>query len=1104
VESSAVALRFGTGIFAMIVLGAHSISAQTRTAGGPVKLPVIDKHDIRFTRLSVNGNSLQSRINGIVQDDYGFLWFGTSDGLYKYDGYNLKRYRHERESQNSVAEGTIRALYNDRDGSIWIGSDTAGLYRLDPSRETFTQYRHESGKPGTLANDNVCCIYRDRAGKLWIGTNGGLDRLEAGSGTFIHYRNDPRNTGTLSNNAVVSLCEDQRGDLWVGTAGGLNKLDRATGRFSRFLHDPANPHSIGHNYVSSILEDQSGVLWLGSAFGDGLSALDVKTGEFTRYSFHAEEQSSQGVTGVEGIFADRDGSLWVCTIDRGLLKLNRQRRMFFRYANEPDNPNSMPSDSVHSVLEDAEGEMWVGTISGLSRFQRRAPSFVTYKHQAGNPKSLHNDVIWSVQADSQGSLWIAGEDGLNRLDQRTGQFTFYQHNPKDSYSLSYNKVAGIREDGQGTLWFGTYGGGLDRFDRTTGRFFAYRHDPTNSGSLSSDAVYSLLIDRQGTLWVGTQGGGLDRFDARTGRFTSWLNDPPNPDSMLTVLFEDRSGMIWVGTQNEGLKRFDPRTKELTSYRHNPDEPQSLSETRVNAIGEDQQGRLWIGTDNGLDLLDRNRGAFTVFTTSEGLPDNVVKSILVDSHGYLWLGTHNGLSRFDPQTKTSRNYFETDGLAGNFLNPYASEGSCQAPDGEMIFGSSSGVTAFYPERVYDNPYVPPVRLTGFLLFNKQANPGRDSPLIKSIWGSDSLTLAHRQSIFTLEFAALSYIAPEMNRYRYRLESLEGQWNEVDGGRRSATYTNLPAGKYTFQVQGSNNDGVWNNKGVSLAITVLPPWWGTWWFRSILSLTIAAFIFGAYRARIRQLNLRFEDRLAERTHIAQELHDTLIQDMVAFGLQLDIIEDQIDGESGAAKSTLDVVRDRVREAISRGRHALLDLRSSTATTNDLIESLSRAGTELSTGEVPRFRAFVQGTQCPLHSLIWHELDRIGREAITNAFRHAGAGSIEAGLLCSDHAIHLVVRDDGCGMTTSLVSKGRPGHFGLHGMRERAERAGGRLTVRSRHGGGTEVSVTIPLRGPHKARALLTRVSSLWLFGRWIEPPGPHENYENLTEPNTDHKS
>jgi signal transduction histidine kinase/CheY-like chemotaxis protein/ligand-binding sensor domain-containing protein len=622
--------------------------------------------------------------------------------------------------------------------------------------------------------------------------------------------------------------------------------------------------------VGSILEDRSGILWVAALTGSGLNALDTKTAEFTRYSFHQEEPSSQSVAGVTTIFEDGDGALWLGTVDRGLLQLDPERKTFTRYAHESGNPNSLPHDTVNSLFEDREGVMWVGTQSGLSRFQRRSPPFVVYQHVAGGRNSLHNDVIWSVQADSQGFLWIGDEEGLNRLDPRTGQFSFYQHDLNDSHSLSYNKVASVREDRSGTLWFGTYGGGLDRFDRKTGRFFAYRHDPRNPASLSSDAVLSLLIDRQGTLWVGTQGGGLNRFDSRTGHFTSYVSDPSNPD-LLFVLFEDRTGMLWVGTQGEGLQRFDPTTKQFTVYRHSPEDPQSLSNNRVNAIREDQQGRLWIGTDNGLDLLDRTRGTVTIFTTSEGLPDNVIRSILEDRRGYLWLGTHNGLSRFNPQTKTFHNYSESNGLAGNFLDPYAGEGSCQNPSGEMIFGSSNGVTAFYPDRIFDNPHVPTVVLTDFQLFNKPVRSGDgDSPLNRSIWATDSLVLTHRQSIFTFEFAALSYTAPESNRYRYRLEGLETQWNEVDSRRRIATYTNLPARKYIFRVQGSNNDGVWNRKGVALAITVLPPWWATWWFRSLASLAIAALIWAAYRARVKGLQLqtaKLEVQVTERTRELQ---------------------------------------------------------------------------------------------------------------------------------------------------------------------------------------------------------------------------------------------
>ncbi|MBV9500570.1 MAG: response regulator [Acidobacteriaceae bacterium] len=847
-----------------------SLATAQPTVQGLLKPPVIDKRDTRFIRLSVNGESLQSRIPHIVQDGYGFLWFGSSDGLYKYDGYTLRPYRHEGANPNSVAEDSLTALYKDRDGSLWIGSKSGGLDRLDPSRDTLTHYRHDLRKPGSLASDDILSIYRDHIGNLWIGTDDGLDRLDPSSGTFVHYRHNPQDPGSLSSNSIVALHEDRQGNLWVGTIFGLNKLDRATGRFSRFLHDPANPHSIGNNYISSILEDRSGVLWVASSLGSGLSALDMKTGEFTRYSFHSEEPSAQSVAGVNELFEDSDGALWLCTIDRGLLKFDRERQRFTRYASEPGNPNSLPNDTVYTVFEDAEGLMWVGTQNGLSHFQRGPPSFVNYRHEPRNPNSLRNNMIWSVLADSHGFLWIGDENGLNRLDQRTGQFTFYQHNPKDPRSVSYNKVEAIREDLSGTLWFGTYGGGLDRFDPKTGQFFAYRHNPNDPASLSSDSVLSLLIDRQGTIWVGTQGGGLDRFDPSTGRFASYFNDPPNPDLLLSVLFEDQAGILWIGTPGQGLIRFDPRTNQLAHYRHHSEDPQSLSNNKVNALWEDGHERLWVGTQAGLDLLDRSRGTVTVFTTKDGLPDRAIESILEDRRGYLWLGTHNGLSRFDPQAKTFHNYSESDGLAGNLLDPYGAGGSCESSKGEMVFGSSNGVTVFNPDRISDNPYIPPVALTDFLLFNKPVRQGGGSPLNRSIWATDSLKLTHRQSIFTLDFAALSYEAPEMNRYRYRLEGLEAQWNEVDSRRRSATYTNLPARKYVFRVQGSNNDGVWNTKGVALAITVLPPWWATWWFRTIAALLIAGTIWGIYRSRVKSLKqqtARLEAQVAQRTRELQ---------------------------------------------------------------------------------------------------------------------------------------------------------------------------------------------------------------------------------------------
>ena len=827
-------------------------AVSTSQHPGLVRLPVVDKRDIRFTHLSAGGESLLVRIEGITQDNYGFMWFGTNAGLYRYDGYSLKSYQHDPNDPNTLSDDAVRAVYKDRDGILWIGTYFGGLDRLDPADDTFKHYKHNPADNRSLSDNSVGCIYQDRNGVLWVGTRVGLNRYEPETGTFVQYHHEtPEFYSNRIGNNFTSIVEDRLGNLWLGTVKGLSKLDRSTGKFSRFLHDPANSHSLGQDYVNSIGVDQAGLVWVGAMSGGGLSALDPKTGQFSRYPFHAEEQGIQTITGVGSIYEDREGVLWLGTLDRGLLKLDRDRKRFIRYSADPDNPHSLAHDAVQVLFEDADGMMWVGTNSGVSRFPRAPFPFVNYERDPKNAQGLDRDVIWSVLGDSQGFLWVGTEGGLNRLDRKTGQVVFYRHDPKDSHSISFDKVSVIREDRSGTLWLGAPGDGLSRFDRATGRFFSYRHDPKDPASLSNNFVASLLVDRQGALWVATDGGGLNRFDASEGRFKVYLNDPKA--NKLTSMIEDRAGMLWLGSR-DGLSRFDPMTEQFTNYRHNAEDPHSASLNTVTAIHEDKQGLLWIGSLFGLSQFDRSLGTFRVFTKKDGLPNSPVQGILEDGKGYLWLAIGNGLTRFHPVTGTIRNYSEADGLPSNLLNPYGAEGCWQSPSGEMVFGSTKGVTTFYPDRLSPSAYVTPVVLTEFRLFNKVVERGPDSPLHKPIWATDSLTLTHTQSIFTLEFAGLSYAAPERNRYRYRLEGLEPEWNEVDSRRRQATYTSLAPGRYVFRLQASNKDGVWNEKGATLAVTVLPPWWATMWFRTLMSVALVAALAGAYQARIRGLKQR----------------------------------------------------------------------------------------------------------------------------------------------------------------------------------------------------------------------------------------------------------
>jgi signal transduction histidine kinase len=472
--------------------------------------------------------------------------------------------------------------------------------------------------------------------------------------------------------------------------------------------------------------------------------------------------------------------------------------------------------------------------------------------------------------------------------------------------------------------------------------------------------------------------------------------------------------------------------------------------------------MWVGTQDGLDKFDPGTGSFEIFRDRDGLPGNAVHCILSDSHDNLWMSTNNGISKFDPKTRRFRNYSVADGISGPDLTGW---GACfKSRSGEMFFGGFSGATGFYPDNVVDSTDAPQVVLTGFSLAGVPVEVGPHSLLEKATSFAEGVTLSHQQNIFSIEFSSLSYMNPVANRYRYMLEGLDKNWHEADIGQREVSYTTLPPQKYTFRVQGSVRGGPWGEPGAALQINVLPPWWNTWWFRTLYITTILLVLWSAYRLHLGQIalryNIRLEERLRERNRIARELHDTLLQGFQGLMLRFHVVMETLP-ENTSARRMMEQAMERADQALVQGRQSVHDLREDVTSGGDLSGALRHCGEVLTQDHRTPFSLSVIGIPRPLSPALCKEAYDIGREAMTNAFRHSHAAKIEVEIAYETTCVRLMIRDDGRGIEQTIVDSGRAGHWGLRGMRERARAIGAELNIQSRPGAGTEIELTIPAK-------------------------------------------
>lgn len=1010
--------------------------------------------DITFSHLTVENGLSHNAGLSITQDQQGFVWVGTHYGLNRYDGFRFKIYRHHPDDSTSLPDNQIMTLYRDRHNTLWIGT-TGGLARYDPVHDRFERVPLEPAPRRT----NINCIYVDSKNRRWVGANNGLF-LQDGK------RLVQLTPGKIAGYVVKCVYEDRKGNIWIGTNKGLTKM---TGdRFGTFRHEDGQTNGLAMNFITAITEDRFGKLWIATQTG-GINIYDPATG---RFSLLAQPAIINNI--VRRIVPDKAGNIWIGT-QEGLSIIDPATLRGRHYQQEPHNNNSLSQNSIHSIYEDNNGTFWIGTyFGGVNMVRLDGASFKAWQ-QHPPPDGISNNVISSIHEDARHNYWIGTEGGgLNYYDRSAGRFTYYKHDVNNPASLGSNLVKVVYEDKDHHIWTGTHGGGLNLLQN--GGFRRYFYNPKDPATFSGE-VTSVLEDSRGRFWVGTNvqlyllhrnGVELEQ------RADTALMGIAKRQSIRCIL-EDSRRRILVGTIS-GLYVLEGDSVRL------------LQQGYINSIQEDTQHNIWVSMYFG-GLIKYNAALQRQlrYTEKDGLPNDNVLGLLEDDQHYLWISTHNGLARLDPARNKFQTYTVSDGIAGNVFN-YNS--FLRDSRGEFLFGGYNGITSFFPEKIITNTYPAPIRFTGLRLFNNPVGIGQQDQLLKEdISYTKTLRFRHNQDVFTLEFALLNYVKSNKNRYAYRLEGGDGNWIETTNP--AVTYTNLSSGHYTFWVKGANNDGIWSEPA-KMEITILPPFWLTWWAFTLYGLCIVLLIFFVTRFVFLWALLHKEEELHQVklnffTHVSHEIRTHLTLLLVPVEKMIDTLK-----KDDPLQTTLAQLRnnaDRLLKLVNE----LMDFRK--AETNhlklhvqeqDLIPFLDQIYSSFRELSLDRHisMAFRHDTE---HAQVYfdrEQLEKVFFNLLTNAFKFTpDGGRIQLHVSQARQHIVITVTDNGRGIAPEYLDKLFTNFFQVqdHGLQNTGygiglalsknivEQHKGTLTVESEPSAGekegrTCFTVTLPLGVRH----------------------------------------
>ena len=786
----------------------------------------------------------QNSVNCILEDSKGFMWFGTWDGLNRFDGLNFVIYLPGiKENNLNLGNQTIRSLLEDKDGNLWVGTEW-GLAMLNRKTQQFSKYTADYKNKNSLNSDTINCLFEDTEGLLWIGTTHGLNVYNKSTKVFSLYS---RSGGHLACDTIYNIFQDKAGLFWFATENGLSCFDKKTKKFQTYLHSSENNKSISNNQVYSIIEDKDYKLWIGTA--NGLNSFDKDKNTFTLYPNITSEQYESNSNIVTALLEDRKGRFWVGTFGGGLHLFDKRSGKFNSYRNNPSDPFSLTNNFINYLYEDKNGIIWIGNaFKGIDKIDPNYFSFDVYRHIPYNENSLVNNIVWSFYEDENELLWIGTAGGLSIWNRKKNIWMQLTNMPGRPQILSSNSIRSIFKDKDGVMWFGTDDAGVDRYDPSKTDIINYSNDPENKNYICDNTIWDIHQDNSGYIWFGTSNG-LARLDPLKNSFTFFKNQSSDSTSIsnnvIYTIFQDSKNNLWFGTSN-GLNLYNPTNNTFKVFKTTTEKGKSINNNTVFCIYEDNVGNLWICTmGGGLNKYDVKKGTFSYYTEQEGLPNNVVYDVLPDNSGYFWLSTNHGVCRFNPVNGSCINYDVKDGLQSYEFNGGS---KLKTKKGELIFGGMNGFNLFNPDVAPERRPPPQPVISGFRIFNELS--------YREYFDGDTIELSYLDNFFSFEFASLDFSNGSNLFYQFRLDNINNSWTKTDADHRMAEYTNIQHGIYKFRVRVSSSNNFTTSKETVITLIIKPPWWKTWTFRIALGIIIISLITLIIRAQIKRIKRKNE--------------------------------------------------------------------------------------------------------------------------------------------------------------------------------------------------------------------------------------------------------